>query len=323
MVKHPYLYKMKYQLGEFVRFVDEKREGYITKIISEEMVGVTGEDDFEIPVMINNLTRVHGHKTNPESNTTSLQTTTEEKDFIEKGVFLVAITDKNKASVVHFHLVNQTSYLILATFKTSLKQVFKGEFADKISSNSSVKLYSSSLAELDVWPQFHFQALFFVAQNKPQSKPLAFDISFRAKDFARSKTQIPIIKENGWLFRMDEVAINIDPEKLKEAFFKPTEEKKQVGKPTKEIDLHIEKLRDDFHFLSKQEMLNIQLAKFHESLDAAIVHQFEKIIFIHGIGNGTLQHQIHKIISKHPQVKTFMDAQKEKFGYGATEVIFK
>ncbi len=314
---------MKYQLGEFVRFVDEKREGFITKIISEEMVGVTGEDDFEIPVMINNLTRVHGHKTNPESIKLNSQIIVVEKDFIEKGIFLAAITDKNKASIVHFHLVNQTSYQVLTTFKTSQKQVFKGEFADKILSNFSVKIYSSSLAELDVWPQFHFQALFFTAQDKPQSKPLIFDISFKAKDFAGSKTQIPILKENGWLFRMDETTIKIDAEKLKEAFFKPSEEKKQVAKPAKEIDLHIEKLRDDFHFLNKQEMLDIQLAKFEESLDAAIVHQFEKIIFIHGVGNGTLQHQIHKIVSKHPQVKTFMDAQKEKFGYGATEVIFK
>jgi hypothetical protein len=314
---------MKYQLGEFVRFVDEKREGYITKIINDEMVGVTGEDDFEIPVMINNLTRVHGHKTNPENDTTNLQITSKEKDFIEKGLFLTAITDKNKASIVHFYIVNQTSYQILATFKTSQKQVFKGEFADKISSNSSTKIYSASLAELDVWPQFHFQALSFTAQDKPQSKPLTFDISFKAKDFSGSKTQIPIVKENGWLFRMDEAAIQIDVEKLKEAFFKPSEEKKQVAKPAKEIDLHIEKLRDDFHFLNKQEMLEIQLIKFQECLDSAIVHQFEKIVFIHGAGNGTLQHRIHKIVSKHPQVKTFMDAQKEKFGYGATEVIFK
>ncbi|OAQ38753.1 DNA mismatch repair protein MutS [Pedobacter psychrophilus] len=314
---------MKYQLGEFVRFVDEKREGYITKIISEEMVGVTGEDDFEIPVMINNLTRVHGHKTNPESNKTDLQNITEEQDFIEKGIFLSAITDKNKASIVHFYLVNLTSYQILTTFKTSLKQVFKGEFADKISSNSSSKIYSASLAELDVWPQFHFQALYFTSQDKPQLKPLTFDISFKAKDFAGSKTQIPVISENGWLFKMDEATIKIDAEKLKEAFFKPSEEKKQVGKPAKEIDLHIEKLRDDFHFLNKQEMLDIQLAKFQEALDAAIVHQFDKIIFIHGTGNGTLQHQIHKMISKHPQVKTFMDAKREKFGYGATEVVFK
>jgi dsDNA-specific endonuclease/ATPase MutS2 len=47
------------------------------------------------------------------------------------------------------------------------------------------------------------------------------------------------------------------------------------------------------------------------------------IVFIHGTGNGTLKNELHKFISKHPQVKTFMDAHKEKFGYGATEIFFK
>ncbi|MBK0384273.1 Smr/MutS family protein [Pedobacter sp. SD-b] len=314
---------MKYQLGEFVRFVDEKREGYITKIINDQVVGVTGEDDFEIPVMISNLTRVHGHETNLESTISNTRIENNEQDFVEKGIFLAAVTDKNKGSIVHFHLVNQTSYQILVTFKTSAKQIFKGEFADKLGAKSTVKMYSASLAELDIWPQFYFEALFFTHQNRPQLKPISFDIGFKAKDFAGSKSQIAILNENGWLFRMDQAEVLIDAQKLKEAFFKPKEEKKQVAKLAKEIDLHIEKLREDYHFLKKQEMLAIQMAKFEEGLDAAIVHQFEKIVFIHGIGNKTLQHEIHKIVSKHPQVRTYMDAQKEKFGYGATEVVLK
>ena len=39
---------MKYKLGDFVRFVDEKMEGFVTRIIDEQMIGVTGDDDFEI-----------------------------------------------------------------------------------------------------------------------------------------------------------------------------------------------------------------------------------------------------------------------------------
>ena len=96
-----------------------------------------------------------------------------------------------------------------------------------------------------------------------------------------------------------------------------------IEKPAKEVDLHIEKLRDDHDFLDKQEMMQIQLACFKKNLDAAIVHKLDSIIFIHGVGNGSLRHEIHKVISKHVQVKTFMDARKEKFGYGATEVFFK
>ncbi|MBU0697376.1 MAG: DUF2027 domain-containing protein, partial [Bacteroidetes bacterium] len=180
---------MKYQLGEFVRFVDENREGFITKIISDEMVGVTGDDDFEIPVMVNNLTRVHGHenysnslKEDASQNTVS--------NFIEKGIFIGVVTDKNKGSVVHFELVNETSYQLLTTLKTNLKDVYKGSFIGEVKPQSSVKIYSASLAELDLWPEFHFQTLFYTANDKPVIKPLVFDIKFRAKDFSGSKTQI-------------------------------------------------------------------------------------------------------------------------------------
>ena len=87
--------------------------------------------------------------------------------------------------------------------------------------------------------------------------------------------------------------------------------------------LQIEKVRDDYQFLNSSEILDIQMSHFRKSLDAAIVHKIPSIIFIHGSGNSTLRNEIHKTISKHAQVKTFMDAHKERFGYGATEVFFK
>jgi dsDNA-specific endonuclease/ATPase MutS2 len=62
---------------------------------------------------------------------------------------------------------------------------------------------------------------------------------------------------------------------------------------------------------------------FRTSLDAAIVHQFPDIVFIHGVGNGILKHEIHKALSINKRIQTFMDAHKDKFGYGATKVILK
>jgi dsDNA-specific endonuclease/ATPase MutS2 len=97
----------------------------------------------------------------------------------------------------------------------------------------------------------------------------------------------------------------------------------EVTKPTNEVDLHIEKLRDDHLFLQSSEMLNIQLQYFNKALDAAIVHQLPEITFIHGAGNGVLRHELQKALSRNNKIKTFMDARKEKFGYGATKVILK
>ena len=41
---------MQFKLGDFVRFVDENIEGYITRIIDKDTIGVTDSNDFEIPV---------------------------------------------------------------------------------------------------------------------------------------------------------------------------------------------------------------------------------------------------------------------------------
>ncbi|WP_017257962.1 Smr/MutS family protein [Pedobacter arcticus] len=314
---------MKYQLGEFVRFVDERREGYITKIINDEMVGVTGDDDFEIPVMVTNITRVHGHSSNPETKQASPEEKANIENFVEKGIFLVAIPDANKGSVVHFSVVNETSYQLMVGLKTLTKDVYKGAFFGELASEKSVKVFSAALPELDLWPTLNFQILYYTATNKAPVKPLEFSVKFKSKDFAGSKQQVALMKANGWLFRMDEPVLVLDAQKIKESFFKPSEEKVVLQKPAKEVDLHIEKLRDDHDFLSKREIMDIQLDHFQKSLEAAIVHKYESIVFIHGAGNGTLQHEIHKAISKNTQVKTFMDAQKEKFGYGATKIILK
>lgn len=313
---------MKYQLGEFVRFIDERREGYITKIINDDMVGVTGDDDFEIPVMVSNITRVHGHPSNAEFKEL-VHDVSEDKDFIERGIYLVAVPDANKGSVIHFYVVNESSYQVMLSLKTHSKNIYKGVFFDRLGAQAQAKVYSAALPDLDLWPTLNFQALFYSSSNREPKKPLSFNIKFGSKDFSGSKQKIKALNAQGWLFRMDEPELVIDAEKLKESFFKPVAEKPSVQKPAKEVDLHIDKLRDDYAFLNNKEILDIQLAHFQSNLEAAIVHKYDSMVFIHGVGNGILQQHIHKAASKNPQVETFMDAQKQKFGYGATVIFFK
>lgn len=314
---------MKYKLGEFVRFVNERREGYITRIIDESTIAVTDDDGFEIPVLASQVTRVHGKTEVSDDLTVENHSNLKSAQFISKGIFLALIPDKRSASVIHFHLVNSSSWQLLITLYTSKKNKNKGEYAGIIKAQSSVQVYSGSLNELDLWPEFKIQALLFSPDNEEVQKPIEFSEKFKAKDFSGAKKLHELLEQAGWLIQLDSPEPLIDPEKLKESFFRPPSEKIQIEKPGKEVDLHIERLRDDYQFLSSSEILEIQMNYFRKSLDAAIVHKIPSIIFIHGSGNGTLRNEIHKIISKHAQVKTFMDAHKERFGYGATEVFFK
>lgn len=314
---------MIFKLGDFVRFVDEKREGYVTRLIDAQTLGVTDTDGFEIPVAINNLTHVHGHSSNSVAQGDQKKAVVIDETFTATGIFLAVAEDSKASAVAHFTLINNTSYQLLLSLKTDKKEIYKGEFASVVQAKTNTQLYSANLGDLEIWPEFIFQVLYFTTANVKPVAPLNLTKKFKAKDFSGAKKQVPEINKYAWLIQLDEPVQLIDAQKLKESFFRGETEKPKILKPASEIDLHIEKLRDDHQFLDQSEMINIQLAYFQQMLDAAIVNNMPSIVFIHGVGNGTLRHHIHKTISKHPQVRTFMDAQKEKFGFGATEVIFK
>ena len=315
---------MKYKLGDFVRFVDEKMEGHVTRIFDEQMIGVTGEDDFEIPVLASKVTTVHGYNQNEENNqATDNAVINAAGAFKAKGI-AIAVTNDNKArSVVHFTLVNDTSFQLLFALTTKSGDKYKGEFSSIVQPLTTSKIYSAQLADLQVWPEFIIQGLYFTPASQEPLQPLFIKQKFKAKDFSGSKKQIPLTGEQGWLLQLDEQEVVIDAKKLKESFFETTEEKSKIDKPANEIDLHIEKLREDYRFLNSGEILNIQVSYFNKMLDAAIVNQMPEIVFIHGAGNGILRHELHKVLSKHHKIQTFMDARKEKFGYGATKVLLK
>ncbi|GAB2686193.1 hypothetical protein GCM10027037_05000 [Mucilaginibacter koreensis] len=318
---------MKYKLGDFVRFVDENYEGYVTRIIDEQMIGVTGNDDFEIPVLASKVTFVHGHQAQQNAagagSSVITAANTVASAFQEKGIYLGVAPDKKASSVVHFYLINETSYQLLTALYSQKDKQVKGEYAGTIAPKTFTKVYSAQLADIQLWPQFTLQVLLYAAQLATQPQPLTFTEKFRAKDFADTKKTLPLLNEAGWLIRLDEPELTIDPQQLKESFFKPAVEKIEVKKPQSEVDLHIEKLNPDYEQLNGSEILNLQLTYFKKALDAAIVHQLPEITFIHGAGNGILRNELQKQLGRNQKVKTFMDARKEKFGYGATKVILK
>lgn len=314
---------MKYKLGDFVRFVDEKMEGFVTRIIDDQMIGVTGEDDFEIPVLASKVTTVHGYEHPGSKKEIVEEQLVPAAEFKAKGVYIGVVNDPKANSVVHFYLINDTSFQLLASLTTKKINTFKGEYGGIAAPNTATKIYSAQLADLQLWPGFLFHIVYHTKQNAEPPAPLIINEKFKAKDFSGTKKNIPVLNQQGWLIRLDEPELVIDVQKLKESFFQSADEKAVVDKPANEVDLHIEKLRNDHQFLNSSEILKIQLDHFHKMLDAAIVHQLNEITFIHGAGNGILRHELHKLLGKHQKIQTFMDARKEKFGYGATKVILK
>lgn len=93
--------------------------------------------------------------------------------------------------------------------------------------------------------------------------------------------------------------------------------------PKYELDLHIEKLVDDWEHLDNLSILAIQLNEFQHYLDLAIAHKQHAMIVIHGVGKGTLREEIHEILKKTFEVRYFVNQYHPSYGYGATEIFFE
>lgn len=95
--------------------------------------------------------------------------------------------------------------------------------------------------------------------------------------------------------------------------------KSKKGNIIKEVDLHIHELIDSEKGMSNYDKLSLQLKTAQRELESAIAKKQQKIIFIHGRGEGVLKKELRILCSKYPVV--FHDASYTEYGMGATEVL--
>ncbi len=89
--------------------------------------------------------------------------------------------------------------------------------------------------------------------------------------------------------------------------------------PTMEVDLHINQLVKSPKGMSNHDMLTLQLDTARRQLDFAISKRIQKIVFIHGVGEGVLKLELEYLFGRYDNIK-FYDANYQKYGLGATEV---
>ena len=94
---------------------------------------------------------------------------------------------------------------------------------------------------------------------------------------------------------------------------------KERFQPTMEVDLHIHQLTDNSARMSNHDMLTLQLDAARKQLEFAIRKRIQKVVFIHGVGEGVLKMELEYLFGRYPNI-TYYDANYQKYGLGATEV---
>lgn len=100
---------------------------------------------------------------------------------------------------------------------------------------------------------------------------------------------------------------------------KPIVKPKERNAPKMEVDLHIHQLTNSTRGMTNFEMLNLQLDTAKRQLEFAMRKRIQKVVFIHGVGEGVLKDELKYLFNRYENVK-FYDAEYQKYGLGATEV---
>lgn len=92
---------------------------------------------------------------------------------------------------------------------------------------------------------------------------------------------------------------------------------------TIEVDLHIHNLVDTTAGMNNTDIITCQLDEFRRVMDANLRNQGQKIVFIHGKGEGVLRQAILKELNARYKGHDVQDASFREYGFGATQVTIR
>ena len=89
------------------------------------------------------------------------------------------------------------------------------------------------------------------------------------------------------------------------------------------VDLHASEILDTTRGMKAGDILNYQLEVFRRTLADYGGNKGQKIVFIHGKGEGVLRHAIIHELTYRYKSYTYQDASFQEYGYGATQVTIR
>ena len=141
-----------------------------------------------------------------------------------------------------------------------------------------------------------------------------------SEGFEQKRNTTDLIKIHGFDYQLNDISLPKDFTKItrKKITSEPSNKKKQT---TWEIDLHIEHLLDSHRGLSNTEILLKQMHHFRSKFSNAKNQRIQKLIVIHGVGEGVLKNEIRTFLHRQEHIE-FFDGSYLEYGKGATEIRF-
>ncbi|MEO6611283.1 MAG: Smr/MutS family protein [Chitinophagaceae bacterium] len=338
---------MKYQVGDIVLLLHSEEEGTIIDIINDKMLMVDVKG-VSFPVYMDQVDfpyfkRFTQKKTFPAKKEKQfVDDLRKEKPSGEKrtadGAWLTFLpvfdTDEFGDDVVEelkIHLVNRTETVYHFIYRLHFFGKPDFELKNTIHPFEDFYLHDVDFADLNDSPSFEFD---FTLAAPDKNKADHFESSVKLKPkqlFAKIEelkqknqatfSQLLFTDYPGKVYddKMDMGRLAAKGYKIYEA----STARQHLEPARSVVDLHIEKLADDWKHLSNYEIISLQLKTFEKYYELALAQHLPTLTVIHGIGEGRLRDEIHDILRLKKDVKSFVNQYHPNFGYGATEIYFQ
>ncbi len=341
---------MALNIGDRVRFLNDVGGGYITKFQSKNVVLVMQDDGFEVPILTKEIVVVESvSKEAPSAKAAPrVEEDVEDDDYSYeetpegdqlKLIFALVPQDaKNIPGMgLDIYLVNDSNYFISFVIAESDKQKLHPVANGLLEPNTKELIQGFSLSDLAEVNAFSVQGIAF-KKDKPYQEQevlqrsiainavkLSKATSYQRNEYFHEPAVITEISIDPLQQKVEELTQQQTQEIVKEKERRPRVKKSaspKVNNNIVEVDLHIHELLDNTAGMSNGEMLGYQMDTFHQTLEEYKNKKGQKIVFIHGVGNGTLKNDLRKELDRKYKY-SYQDASFREYGFGATMVIIK
>lgn len=333
---------MKYEVGDTILLLHSNEEGKVVEIMSEEMVMVN-VDGVEFPVFMDQIDFPY-FKRFSEQSKRKKEAEKNRKLYIDHipkerpieiskpdaGVqfSFFPVYDGNFEDDINrfkIFLINQNNEPYNFEYRVFYKEPPDFVITNEVMPQNDFYLHDVPQEGFNDIIKFQFR-FSLVQPDKKRADAFEKTIKIRAKQLFQKIAEMHRLNVPSFSFEL----FFRYPARIAEEYF-PLPEKplirvkaKKATEPIRTvIDLHIEKLTDNFAGLSNFEIMQIQLAYFEKYYDIAVSNMQPKLIVIHGVGSGRLRNEIHERLRTKKEVKTFVNQYHASFGFGATEIYFK
>ncbi len=309
-----------------------KQSDYLINYNYAEREEIAFDNDFPI----NDIAKIKNNSLNKPINDIRINTSNK-----NDKIFIAFVTENNKKDGedgVSAYLINDSDFTLL--YSIGITEGNEHALLDSGEADSFEKIFISKIAK-ESYPTLKSITIQIIKSKKGiykienvineelkiKSFKLLTDSTFKENEYFNNPAWITSLGDNfGENEKVQKSLKNISEIISVKEITEPdlsVKFKKRPDPVLVEIDLHINQLIDNTTGLSNSEMLNIQLSKFRSELENAIKNKVNKIVFIHGVGNGTLKMAIRKELEDLYKHLEYQDASFKEYGYGATLVIIR